>query len=240
MVFKLMSSLPFPFPFTNRNLSMHGVVVAAAVGTFVFKPQIKLSINSVYFFCFLSYSSVRQTTFFVLDSDSNLDSDFFSLSKLFFVLWFWTIVLSREIKLDFCLYFRQFGKLHAQCRIRSYRKHIRSVIDDLPIPSTYCYALVTLVGVFFFSLLFSVFLSFWFAVFGSCIDSFILIYIHWRSVYWLSQVWAEQEQPNDVNKENCKENEKRINEWTNEWIREKEQHKPQQICNYNIQLIYQQ
>lgn len=102
------------------------------VVAFVFSPQIKLSINSIYVLCFLSILQFRRflpfSSWFLLPISHLFFSSFFcisvsfSLSKLFFIVWFWTIG-SREIKLGFCLHFQQIRKLHTQCRIHSLRTH---------------------------------------------------------------------------------------------------------------------
>lgn len=161
-----------PHFYYQSNLCTGGAAAAAAigatvvVGSFCFQTANqtldKFNLRPLLLFAF--FSSADPLFFYSISMRSNFLSSFFfylllylflSPSKLFFVLWFRTIV-SRDIKLGFCLNFRQIGKLHAQCWIRFYRKHIQAVIDDLPIPSTYCYALETFCWFFFFFI-------FWFA-----------------------------------------------------------------------------
>lgn len=134
------------------------IAAAVVVGSFCFQTanQTLDKFNLRLLLLFAFFSSAKPLFFDSISIRSNFSSFsyhmlylFLSPFKLFFVLWFWTIV-SRDIKLGFCLDFRQIGKLHAQCWIRFYRKHIQAVIDDLPILSTYCYALVTFCWFFLF------------------------------------------------------------------------------------------
>lgn len=80
----------------------------------VFQPQIKLLINSICVLCFRFYSSLQPTILLSLFSVFSLS---FYLSFYHSLQFSFEQSIRREIKLDFCLYFRQIEKLHTQRRI---------------------------------------------------------------------------------------------------------------------------